>query len=78
MTIATPDVVRIDESTASSASSALGVLVGALYETTIRERSTRDTRLRDLAEWSTSEDGLDWDALARINIEGWGADEESA
>ena len=34
----------------------------------------RRNRLEKLVELSSAEDGLDWDALARINIEGWGQD----
>ena len=33
--------------------------------------------LQRLVELSSSDDSLDWDALARINIEGWGADPNS-
>lgn len=33
--------------------------------------------LQKLVDLSSSEDSLDWDALARLNIEGWGADADS-
>lgn len=33
--------------------------------------------LQKLVELSSSDDSLDWDALARINIKGWGADSDS-
>jgi hypothetical protein len=38
----------------------------------------REALLQRLVDLSTSAEGLDWDALARIDIEGWGADEASA
>lgn len=37
----------------------------------------RLARLQKLVDLSGSDDSLDWDALARINIEGWGADSDS-
>jgi hypothetical protein len=39
----------------------------------VAEEQRRD-RLARLVELSSAGDGLDWDTLARINIEGWGAD----
>ncbi|MBA3431102.1 MAG: hypothetical protein H0U16_06435 [Actinobacteria bacterium] len=37
----------------------------------------RHALLQKLVELSSSDDSLDWDALARVNIEGWGADADS-
>lgn len=37
----------------------------------------RAALLQKLVDLSSSDDSLDWDALARINIAGWGADSDS-
>lgn len=53
-----------------------------LFESTIddalRHEAHRRVLLQKVVELSTSDDSLDWDTLARMNIEGWGADEDSA
>ena len=53
-----------------------------LFESTIddalRNEAHRRVLLQKVVELSTSDDSLDWDTLARMNIEGWGADEDSA
>ncbi len=54
----------------------------SLYEETTKplvEEPTpeRQALLQKLVELSGSDDSLDWDALARINIDGWGADADS-
>ena len=37
----------------------------------------RQALLQKLVDLSGSDDSLDWDTLARINIEGWGAEPDS-
>jgi hypothetical protein len=37
----------------------------------------RDERLESLLARSLDPESLDWDALARIDIEGWGADDSN-
>jgi hypothetical protein len=53
----------------------------ALHDSTLAgldpHPSNRDALLQKLVDLSTSAEGLDWDALAKIDIEGWGADETS-
>jgi len=54
----------------------------ALYEETTKPLVAEPTQerhalLQKLVDLSSSEDSLDWDALAKINIEGWGADADS-
>ena len=39
------------------------------------DQQEHDALLRQLVELSTGENSLDWDALARVNIEGWGAEQ---
>jgi hypothetical protein len=51
------------------------LMLAPLIAATNRAEEVRQERLQRLVEWSTSDDGLDWDALARINIEGWGSDD---
>lgn len=54
----------------------------ALHESTVTGLNSHTPQkaalLQKLVDLSTSDEGLDWDALARIDIEGWGADEASA
>lgn len=40
-------------------------------------RGERLALLQKLVDLSSNDDSLDWDALAKINIEGWGADSDS-
>jgi hypothetical protein len=77
MTVATPHVPAIDVGTYTSDSAwfeALAAETTADYEMDVELRAALIEQLADL---STSDDGLDWDALARINIKGWGSDEDS-
>jgi hypothetical protein len=72
MTVATPDLFRLDL-LPTSFSEAQGF--EQLEDSTARiVQEERQRRLSRLVELSTDPEGLDWDTLARINIEGWGQD----
>lgn len=71
MTLATLDLPGIDLNRSVSEASWFEPLEDST-ERVIAEQ--RRNRLEKLVELSSAEDGLDWDTLARINIEGWGQD----
>ncbi len=79
----TLETVTLTEVRVGSGTSDLGGWFAPMYEATsdlaVAEGPSEErlALLQKLVELSSSDDSLDWDALARINIEGWGAEPDS-